>query len=91
MMMKKLIVLSSIILAPLCLASTQENEDQKKQQKPITIYPGESQRIADQKEAGILQGERDYSEKSDFVKNRDRTTGTIKQVAEDVKKTVKHL
>jgi len=91
MAMKKLIIVSSIIFAPLGLASPQENEDQKKQQKPITIYPGESQKIEGQKKAGILQGNRNYSEKSDFVKNRDRTTGAAKEIAKDVKDTIKHL
>ncbi len=86
--MKKFIILGSIVLASSCYSSPQEDEKQK---KPITVYPGESQRIEDQKKAGILKGDRDYSEKSDFVKNRDRTTGAAEQIAKDVKKTLKEL
>lgn len=45
----------------------------------------ESLRVKEQKEKGILREDRDYSEKSDFVKNRDRLEGATKKIGETIK------
>lgn len=49
-----------------------------------TPQTNESLRVKEQKEQGILDKDRDYSAKSDFVKNRDRVEGAAKKIGETV-------
>ena len=78
----------SFLLSGGAFSSTTEEENPPKQ---VTHYPGESNRVEQQKDAGILEGDRNYDEKSDFVKNRDRAEGAAQKIGEDIKDTVNKL
>jgi hypothetical protein len=47
--------------------------------------PSESLRVKEQKEKGILEEDRNYAEKSDWVKNRDRVEGVGQKIGDAVK------
>lgn len=65
----------------MCYASNQEEEK----------FSNESLRVKEQQKAGILEENRDYAEKSDFVKNRDRLTGTAQKTGEELKKAGENI
>jgi hypothetical protein len=51
----------------------------------------ESLRVQQQKEAEILEKDRDYTEKSNFVKNRDRVEGATEQAGKAIEKAGKEI
>ncbi len=54
---------------------------------PSTSKPSssESLRVKEQKEKGILEEDRNYTEKSDWVKDRDRVEGAAQKIGDAVK------
>lgn len=67
-------------------SETIKETDNESATSQIRSQPHESLRVKEQKEEGILEKERNYSEKSDWVKNRDRLEGTAQKIGDTIKK-----
>lgn len=72
----KFSVLSFLISSSLLISSAGIATDTKS----IEEETHDSLRVSQQKEQGILEKDRDYTEKSEFVKNRDRVEGATEQI-----------
>jgi hypothetical protein len=68
---------------------TQEGNEKKPQAKTITVNPNESDEVTQKKKKGILEANRDYTEKSGFVEARDEVEGRAKKMVEGIKDAFK--
>ncbi len=68
---------------------TEEGKEKNSQPKTITVNPNESDEVTKKKKQGVLEANRDYTEKSGFVRARDEVEGRAKKVVEGVKDAFK--
>lgn len=66
-------------------ASNAQRDLAEETQNTAKPAPSESLRVKEQKEKGILEQDRNYAEKSDWVKNRDRVEGAAQKIGDAVK------
>lgn len=66
-------------------ASNAQQDLVEETQSTIKPAPSESLRVKEQKEKGLLEEDRNYAEKSDWVKNRDRVEGAAQKIGDAVK------